>query len=128
MEVAQAQLLQRRDVGSKPIGGNALRLDGLVLEQPLQQLQGRIGVPPPLRHQVQDLAFVVDGAPQVPPLAPDGADHLVEMPARRWRRAAALEIAGDQLEEKSWRWTDSTTSRLHANGSGAAARAGSTSA
>jgi len=41
---------------------------------------------PALNQHVENLALVIDGAPQVHPLAGDANDHLVEMPpvARAW--------------------------------------------
>jgi hypothetical protein len=38
-------------------------------------------VAPALNQHVKDLALVVDGAPQIHPLAGDPHHHLVEMPA-----------------------------------------------
>lgn len=40
-------------------------------------------VPPALDDEVQDLSFIVDGAPQIRPPSADPAVHLVQMPARR---------------------------------------------
>ena len=42
---------------------------------------GRALVPPALNQYVEDLAFVVNSAPQVHPLGSDPDDHLIEMPA-----------------------------------------------
>jgi hypothetical protein len=36
-----------------------------------------------MRRHVEDLAFVIDGTPQVHPLAGDGNDHLIQVPPPR---------------------------------------------
>jgi len=67
--------------------------DGLVSEQPSQQFQCRFSVPFTLHHQVQDLALIVNGPPEIHSFAANPADHLIEAPARRRRRPATLQAA-----------------------------------
>ena len=95
MEVLQAEFAQRSAVGSEPIRDDGGRFDGLVSDEPAQQFQRRRGVPFPLHYKVQHLALVIDGPPQVHPLAADLADHLVQMPARRRRHPAPLQAPGE---------------------------------
>jgi hypothetical protein len=52
-----------------------------------------------LDHKVQDLAFVVDGAPQIHPPSADPADHLVEVPTRGRGRPTTSQTLGDQGTE-----------------------------
>ena len=82
VKVLQAQFAQRGAVGSEPIGDDGGGFDGLVLEQPTQQLRRRHGVPFPLHHKVQNLALIVHGPPQVHPFATHLANHLIQMPAQ----------------------------------------------
>ena len=42
-----------------------------------------------LDQDLKDLAFVVDGTPQIHLLARDPDDHFVEMPATTWSRTAS---------------------------------------
>ena len=45
-----------------------------------------------LDQKVEHFAFVIDGAPQEEMVAADPHHHLVKMPVRRWRPAAAAEL------------------------------------
>jgi hypothetical protein len=69
------------------------------LEQFAHEFHGGSLVAPSLHQQVEDLAFVVDCAPQpeLPARNPHG--HLVEMPARRWLRASTAKFSGEQRPE-----------------------------
>jgi hypothetical protein len=57
-----------------------------LLEQLPHQPECRPRTAPTLNKHVEDLALVVDGAPQVHPLPSDPNDHLIEVPlrARTW--------------------------------------------
>jgi hypothetical protein len=52
-----------------------------------------------LNEHVEDLALVVDGAPQVHPLPGDPDDHLVEVQSRARAWAALPQLARDQRAE-----------------------------
>jgi hypothetical protein len=52
-----------------------------------------------LDDNIQDLAFVVHGAPEIHPLAADVADHLVEVPAWGRGRTLPLQVLCDQRPE-----------------------------
>jgi hypothetical protein len=53
-----------------------------------------------LHHKIKNLAFVIDGAPEIHPTPVDRTDHLIQMPARdgagRWR-FRFLAICGPNL-------------------------------
>ena len=83
VQVPQIQLIQSGSVRCEAVGRDHLRLDRLIVQQASEQPERRLCVPPALDYEVQDLAFVVDRAPQIHPLAADPADHLVQVPARR---------------------------------------------
>jgi hypothetical protein len=51
-------------------------------------LDGRRPVSTTLDQDLKDLAFVVDGTPQIHVLTRDPDDHFVEMPAIAWSRTA----------------------------------------
>ena len=99
VQVAQIQLVERRAVGQQAVSRDRLRLDRLVVQQAAKKPQRRLRVPPALDHEVQDLAFVVDLAPQIYAPSADPADHLVRMPAGRRCRSAALQSLGDLRPE-----------------------------
>lgn len=48
-----------------------------------------------LDDQVQNLAFIIDGSPDVHAPTSDVRGHLVQMPSRRRLGSAALEVARD---------------------------------
>lgn len=92
MTFFQARRPQGRAAGFLAIGDQALRIGALVAEQAFQQVEGRAGVAALLEGKVENLAFIVDGAPQSDALTTDGAKHLVEPPARGGRRFATLKL------------------------------------
>ena len=63
------------------------------------QPDGRALIAPALNQHIKHLALMIDGAPQVHPLAGDPHDHLVQVPsiARAW--TAPPQIAGDHGTE-----------------------------
>ena len=79
---AETEMLEGRGVGSRLVGDDQRRLEAVALQQLAHQLHGRVPVAPALDQHVEDLAFVVDGSPEVHLLAADPDDHLVEMPLR----------------------------------------------
>ena len=56
-------------------------------------------VAPSLHKKVENLAFVVDRAPQPEPPARNHHGHLVEMPTRCWPRASTAKFSGEQRSE-----------------------------
>jgi hypothetical protein len=76
-----------------------LRCEALFLEQLARQPECRLRIAPTLDEHVEDLALVVDGAPQVHPFPGDPNDHFVEVPSRAWAWAALPQLARDQRAE-----------------------------
>src|SRR5882762_7454276 len=72
------------------VGGHRLRREAVFSQQLAHQLDVRAAVSPALQQHVEDLAFMVDRAPEIHPLASDPDDHLVEVPAiaRPWTKLA----------------------------------------
>ena len=56
------------------------RREALFAQQLAHQLDGRRPVSTTLDQDLEDLAFVVDGTPEIHPLARDPHHHFVEVP------------------------------------------------
>src|SRR5258707_13280422 len=95
MTAGQAQVPESSAVGAQLIGRQQFRRETLFLEELAHQPECRPLVAPALNQHVENLALVVDGAPQVHPLASNPDHHLVEVPsvARAW--AAPAQLARD---------------------------------
>ena len=89
MTAGQAELPDRRPVGTQLVGNQQFRREALLPEQLAHQPERRTFVASPLNQHVEDLALMVNRAPQVHRPASDPDDHLVEMPAVA-RAGAAL--------------------------------------
>ena len=72
-----------RAVGSELVGHDGGWSDTLLLQEFSHQLERRLAVSSWLNQDVQDLAFAVDGTPDVQLSAVDGDEHFVEMPRPR---------------------------------------------
>ena len=70
MPISVAQLFQCCGIRAKPVGHDAARL-AVVLHDPLEKLQRRSLVSLRSDHRLQNLAFMVDGAPEIAELAVD---------------------------------------------------------
>src|SRR3954454_10249816 len=57
-----------------------MRRAALLLQQLAQQAFGRLPVAPALDEDIENEAFVVNGAPEPMLLAGDGDDHLIKVP------------------------------------------------
>ena len=90
MRAGQSQTPERGGVGAQLVGDKQFGSEALLFEQLAHQPQRRSTVAPALNQHVEDLAFVVDGTPQIHPLAGDPHHHLVEVPAiaRPWTAPA----------------------------------------
>src|SRR5258707_1969197 len=99
MVAGKPKMLEGRAVGAQLVGRHPLRREALLAEQLAHELDGRRPVSAALDQDLEDLAFMVDGTPQVHMLAGDPHDHFVEMPsvARSW--AAPPQIASDHRSE-----------------------------
>ena len=71
----------------------------MFLEQLAHQFHGCSLIAPPLHEQVENLAFVVNRAPQSELPARNHHGHLIEMPPRRWPRASTAKFSGEQRPE-----------------------------
>ena len=68
MRAVQSQTQKRAGVRTQLVGDQQLGSEALLLEQLAHQSQRRPSVAPTLDQHVEDLAFVVDGTPQIHPL------------------------------------------------------------
>src|SRR5207253_2537360 len=71
----------------------------LFAQQLAHQPQRGLLVAAALHQYIEDLALVIDGAPQVHSLPGDPDDHLVKLPSIARARAAAPQLARDQRAE-----------------------------
>ena len=88
-----------RAVRAKLIGHQNIRRKALFLKQLAHQFQGCSLVAPQLHKEVENLAFVVNRAPQPELPARNHDGHLVEMPPRRWPRASTAKFSGEHRPE-----------------------------
>jgi hypothetical protein len=99
MGAGEAQLSESRAVGAQLVGDQQLRCKALFLKQLAHQPECRLRIAPTLNEHVEDLALVVDGAPQIHPFPGDPDDHFVEVPLRARAWAALPQLARDQRAE-----------------------------
>jgi hypothetical protein len=95
VRAGEAQLPEGRTVGAQLVGDQQLRCEALFLEQLAHQPECRLRIAPTLNEHVEDLALVVDGAPQVHPFPGDPDDHLIEVPSRARAGAVLPQLARD---------------------------------
>src|SRR6266481_2185490 len=81
MVAGKSEMSEGSAVGAQLVGRHPLRSEALFAEQLAHQLDGRRPVSTTLDQDLEDLALVVDGTPQIHVLARDPHDHFVEMPA-----------------------------------------------
>src|SRR5215204_7182866 len=99
MMTAEPEVPESSAVRAQAIGGHLLRCKALFPQQLAHQLDGCTAVAPTLEQHVEDLAFVVDRAPEIHPLAGDPDHHLVEVPAIAWPRTALAQPSRDHRAE-----------------------------
>ncbi len=75
----QADIAESSRVGSQLVGHDDGRCKLVLLEERAHQLPGSTCVSPSLHQDVENLAFVVDGTPEIDPFPADEDDYLVEM-------------------------------------------------
>jgi len=66
-------------IGAQFVGHQKFRRKPLLSEKLAHQPQRRSGVPAALHQHVEDPAFVVNGTPEIHPLASDPNNHLVQV-------------------------------------------------
>src|SRR5208337_4775369 len=79
LAIGVADLFHRRGIGAKSVSDDLLR-SAICLHDALEKLQSRSSLPLCSDHCLQDLAFVIDGAPEIAELAVDLHKDLVQMP------------------------------------------------
>jgi len=84
----QSQAPERRSVGAQLVRHQQFRCKPLLSEKLAYQTQPRPAVATALHQHVENLAFVVDGTPEIHPLAGDANHHLVQVPSVAWARTA----------------------------------------
>src|SRR5215216_1545690 len=99
MPAAQAQSLEGGGVGAQLVGDRQSGYETLLTEQLAHQLYGCPFVPATLDKDIEDFAFLIDGAPQIQALAGDPHDHLVQMPAVARPRPALAQSAREHRAE-----------------------------
>ena len=99
MPAGQSQTPERRCVGAQLVGDQQFRHKPLPSEKLAHQSQRRPAVAATLDQHVEDLAFVVDGTPEVHPLAGDPNNHLVQVPSIARPRATLAQPSRDRGTE-----------------------------
>jgi hypothetical protein len=83
----------------------------LPLQQPDQELASRVSVVARPQDNVENFAFVVDGAPEIVNLAADPDEDLVQMPAVRGPWPATADSGGISTAELQRSLADSNGRR-----------------
>src|SRR5271166_6594905 len=99
MASRQSRLRLGRAVRAQFVGHQHIGREALFLEQLAHQFHGCSLVAPSLHQEIENLAFIVDRAPEPEPPARNRHGHLVEMPPRRWPWASVAKFAGEQRPE-----------------------------
>src|ERR1700730_16484738 len=95
MAAGEPKMPEGGGVGTQLVSRHPLRREALLAEQLAHELDGCALVPSALNQDFEDLAFMVDGTPQIHVLAGDPHYHFVEMPAIARLGAASPQIASD---------------------------------
>src|SRR5437868_2541647 len=90
MTAAQAKMPKRGSVRAQLVGCQQFRREAVLPEQLAHEPECRALVAAALHQHIENLALVIDGAPQVHPFAGDANHHLIEVPpvARSWSGAS----------------------------------------
>src|ERR1700719_4896182 len=99
MVAGKPEMPEGSAVGAQLVGRHPRRREALFAEQLAHQLDGRRPVATTLDQDLEDLALVVDGTPQIHLLARDPDDHFVEMPAIARSRTAPSQSPSDRRSE-----------------------------
>ena len=74
----------------------------MTLHCALQELQRSPAIPPLRRENLQHLAFVIHGAPQVVRLAADPDEHFIQMPSPLVMTSMLLNAPLPELRGEHW--------------------------
>src|SRR3954464_8826103 len=99
MTAAQAKMPKRRSVRAQLVGGQQFRREALFPEQLAHEPECCALVAAALHQHLENLALVIDGAPQVHSLSGDANYHLVEVPPVAWAWAGASKSTGERRPE-----------------------------
>jgi hypothetical protein len=101
VRAGQPQAPERRSVGAQLVSDQQFRCKPLLSEKLAHQPQRRPAVAAALHQHVQDLAFVVNGTPEIHPLAGDADHHFVQVPLVAWARTRSprLGALGSRLAD-----------------------------
>src|SRR5438874_5261426 len=99
MVAGKSEMPEGSAVGAQLVGLHPGRREALFAEQLAHQLDRRRSVSTTLDQDLEDLALVVDGTPQVHVLARDPDDHFVEVPAIARSRTAPSQAPSDRRSE-----------------------------
>ncbi len=91
----QAQISDRSRVGSELVGDENTWSAAAFLQELAHETKRSALVAPALDENVEDLAMLVDGAPQIHSLSADRDEHLIEMPQRMSRAAMPAQPVRD---------------------------------
>ena len=99
MAAGKSEMPEGSAVRAQLVGRDPGRREALFTEQFAHQLDGRRPVSTTLDQDLEDLALVVDGTPQIHLLACDPDDHFVEMPVIARSRTAPSQAPSDRRSE-----------------------------
>src|SRR5882757_9033844 len=99
MVAGKPEIPEGSSVRAQLVSRHRLRREALLAEQLAHELDGCTFIPSALNKDFENLALIIDRAPQVHMLAGDPDDHLVEMPAIARPRTAAPQSACDSRPE-----------------------------
>src|ERR1700687_1691169 len=99
MVAGKPRMLEGSAVGAQPVGCHPLWREALLAEQLAHELDGCALVPSALNQDFENLALMIDRAPQVHTLAGDPDEHFIEMPSIARSRTASPQRPSDCRSE-----------------------------
>ena len=95
MKVRQAKFPKCRRIRPQFIGNNLIGNVPLLLQEFSHNFKGCALVPARLRQDLENLAFIVNRAPQICPLATNSDKNLIKTPGSRRLNSAGSDVGGD---------------------------------
>ena len=93
MTALDPKLARRRAIRAQVVGDHSIGSEAVFLEKLAHQFQRGVLVSLGLDQHIEDLAFGVDGAPQIDHAASDFQIHLFKMPGAVWLGTALRKLA-----------------------------------